>query len=141
MQLLTLSEAVQDALVQKARDRAPLEACGILAGLGGHFFSLRELENVSPTPAVSFWLAPQDFREACAAMEGLELATWHSHPCTRAFPSRDDWTLMVQTQLPMVIVSLPCELHPYLKIAVFANDERRRPIEVVKYRPFERVTA
>ena len=130
MQVIELKTQVQLAIIETAQKRAPLEACGIIAGLDGVFFSVRELDNTAADPLNNFQISPRDFLEEKAVYDGFELALWHSHPRSLALPSYPDQVLMMETKLLMVIVSLAP-----VKIAVFRWDERdQRPIEVVRYR-------
>lgn len=129
--MVEIKAQVQTAIIEAAQKRAPLEACGIMAGLDGVFFAVRELENEAEDPANGFQIDPKDFLAEKAAYDGFELALWHSHPRSRAIPSPPDQVLMMETKLLMVIVSL----YPHLKVAAFRWDERdQRPIEVCKYR-------
>lgn len=86
----------QDVL-SHARDCAPNECCGLLAGsiidgqgLVSHHFPLT---NASESPAVEYLSDPRGMLAAEKAMRaaGLDcLAVYHSHPTSRPIPSRKD---------------------------------------------------
>ncbi len=104
-------EIVPDAvrtMVRHALEQAPLECCGLLAGVGTratHVYPLRN-ERASPTAyraeATDLFAALRDMRA-----QSIELvAIYHSHPSSPALPSATDLRENYYDDLPRVIVSL-----------------------------------
>jgi proteasome lid subunit RPN8/RPN11 len=114
---LTLSEPVHAALCAAARDAAPLEACGLLAGRDGHASWFRRLRNADES-AEHYRMAPEEQFAAVRALraEGLRLlAIWHSHPATPARMSAEDLRLAFTPDVIYVIVSLADPSGPRVK--------------------------
>lgn len=102
---MTIHPSLIQRMIDLARARAPQEACGVLwFNANGEAVGLVEAANVSPTPEETFAMDPVSV--SLLTFLKRDLALWHSHPKSRAVPSLDDGTLMRQTDLPMVIVSL-----------------------------------
>lgn len=131
-------------MIEWSRQQAPNEACGILS-----YDTLRRMRNVSPTPETAFicaglgevvlhnqagYLTTIDHfqRRGNDTLKGY--AIWHSHPTSRAVPTRPDIDLMRETLAPMIIVSLASTVP---EVAIFALDEHNaeRVICVRSYRP------
>ncbi|HUG55952.1 MAG TPA: M67 family metallopeptidase [Candidatus Limnocylindrales bacterium] len=90
---LRLPSALREALVAHAREGAPDEVCGVLAGRAGLATRLIRCANVAPSPRTRYLMAPREqlavFREMDAAGEEL-VAIYHSHPATEPRPSATD---------------------------------------------------
>jgi len=80
-------------MVAHAREEAPREACGLLAGRGGGITRLIRCANVHPTPTTRYVIDPREqlkaFRTIEAAGEEL-VAIYHSHPVSQPYPSPTD---------------------------------------------------
>jgi proteasome lid subunit RPN8/RPN11 len=105
---LTISKAVFDQLTTLARKEAPLEACGLLAGIDKnvtHFYPLTNAdaapEHFSMIPEEQF-AAIKDMRTKSINMLGI----WHSHPETPARMSEEDLRLAFTPDVIYVITSL-----------------------------------
>ena len=95
---LTLPAPIRRQILSAASATAPAEACGVLVGVVGEdatavarAVAARNLEVARPRER--YTLAPDDFfaAERGAREDGLEvIGFWHSHPATRAVPSRVD---------------------------------------------------
>lgn len=83
--------------------RAPQEACGVLAGHGGHLLCAFEFPNYAVHPETEFWMNPHDLDYARARY--TDVAVWHSHPTGHGHLSVLDKRLMVQIGLPMFVVA------------------------------------
>ena len=121
-------------MIEWSRQQAPNEACGILS-----YDTLRRMRNVSPTPETAFICSGRGdvvlHNQAGYLNDHLErYAIWHSHPTSRAVPTRPDIDLMRETLAPMIIVSL---LPTVPEVAIFVLDEHNtdRVICVRSYRP------
>lgn len=86
--VLRIPRAVADAILAHARESAPHEACGVLAGRTGArdseaLLALR-VRNVSPHPAREFLLAPEEQLAVILRIEdelGWDVVGfYHSHP-------------------------------------------------------------
>lgn len=112
--MIRLSRAHYDAIVAHARQEAPRECCGLLAGKGervelvypitnradqaADLFAERDLlprAGVDPAalPTERYFMDPEELFQALRETEAraLEhLANYHSHPATPARPSRTD---------------------------------------------------
>jgi proteasome lid subunit RPN8/RPN11 len=97
------------AIIAHARERAPQEACGVLAGAGGRVRRTYFLGNTSVTPQSNYLADPGRQLKAFqdAERRGLELlAIYHSHPNSAAYPSETDIALAYYPEARHVIVSL-----------------------------------
>lgn len=105
---LTIPAAIRDAMVDHCLREAPLEACGLLGGVGravASFFPLRnELQDEARYRA-----APGELIAAVQAIRsrGEEIvAIYHSHPHTSPIPSKTDLRENYYGDVPRIIVGL-----------------------------------
>ena len=116
---LKITQVVLAGLIEHARDEAPLECCGLLAGAGDLIDEYVRTSNVRAS-AVAYEIDP---REHISAMKNLRtrgrsvLGAYHSHPRTPARPSPTDVAeAHYETDFLYVIVSLerePPEVRAY----------------------------
>ncbi|MDT8299857.1 MAG: M67 family metallopeptidase [Sedimentisphaerales bacterium] len=105
---LEIPNTIFQQMVARAKALAPIEDCGILAGINGRvekFYKMTNTDNSSThymmDPKEQF-ATVKDIRSA-----GLEmLAIYHSHPETPARPSAVDIKLALTPNVIYVIVSL-----------------------------------
>lgn len=89
---LRITRQVLDGLIAHARDEAPFECCGLLAGDGDVIDEYLRTRNLRASE-VAYEIDP---REHLAIMKGLRdrgrtvLGAYHSHPRTAAIPSATD---------------------------------------------------
>jgi [CysO sulfur-carrier protein]-S-L-cysteine hydrolase len=105
---LQIPEAVRDAMVVHCMQDAPLEACGLLGGVGPVVASFYPLRNASRSET-RYDADPRDLIEAVQALRrrGEEiLALYHSHPRWAAVPSQTDLRENHYGDVPRIIVSL-----------------------------------
>ncbi|MDP9252820.1 MAG: M67 family metallopeptidase [Chloroflexota bacterium] len=80
-------------MVAHAREEAPREACGLLAGRDGGITRVIRCANVHPTPTTRYVIDPREqlkaFRSIEAAGEEL-IGIYHSHPVSQPYPSPTD---------------------------------------------------
>ena len=89
---IVISQTQWRAMREHATAGSPEEACGILAGQGGHCVSVIILANVLRS-ATRYEVAPEELFQAFGtlARNGWELlAIFHSHPHGEAWPSPTD---------------------------------------------------
>jgi proteasome lid subunit RPN8/RPN11 len=110
--MLRLTRAQFDRIVAHARREAPNECCGLLIGRNGSIDQVWETRNVDRSP-VTFQIDPGalvvKFREMDrdgTALRGI----YHSHPASRAWPSRTDIAQAHYPDASYVIVSLAGEI-------------------------------
>jgi proteasome lid subunit RPN8/RPN11 len=106
--MLTIPKPIHDEMVARARAAAPIEACGILAGVAGYVQMHHPMTNADAS-AEHYSLIPEEqFAVAKAIRNAGEtmLAVWHSHPATPAWPSEEDIRLAVAPGVLHLILSL-----------------------------------
>ncbi len=125
---------IYDQILHQARTEAPVEACGILAGIDGTARKLYKMTNVDQSrthcmmdPAEQFEAA-RDIRAA-----GLEmLAIYHSHPATPARLSAEDIRLALTPDVVYVIISLQDSISPLIKgFVVETGKATEVPVRIV----------
>ncbi|MFB6266605.1 MAG: desampylase [Halodesulfurarchaeum sp.] len=110
--MLRVDTAVHNALLDHAREAAPEEACGILAGDADTQAVVTETfrtENVAPTPERTYEIDPEDQFAVLQEIEerGLDLVGfYHSHPHGPAGPSATDRAQATWPDHHYLIVSL-----------------------------------
>jgi proteasome lid subunit RPN8/RPN11 len=84
---------LRDEIVAHAREQAPSEACGLIAGTASSAARVIRCVNANATPVTRYTIEPREQLRAFRDMEskGEELvAIYHSHPVTQAYPSPTD---------------------------------------------------
>jgi proteasome lid subunit RPN8/RPN11 len=105
---LCIPHAFAAAIVAHARQDAPREACGLIAGQAGRAARLYPVANVDPSP-FRYLMDPHALFEALREIEdhGWDLlAIYHSHTHSAAYPSSTDRRLALYPQSYHLIVSL-----------------------------------
>ncbi len=126
--MIVIPSDVLTDMLDQARQDAPIEACGLLAGTDATVRQSYRLTNVDRSPE-HFSLDP---REQFAAIKdargrGLEiLALYHSHPATPARMSAEDLRLAFTPGIQYVIVSLAGPTRPAIKSFSVSNGQ---PVE------------
>lgn len=104
-------------MVEQAKNEAPIEACGILAGTDGRVERLYTMTNVDQS-SDHFMMEPREQFSVVKKIrsESLEmLAIYHSHPASPARPSEEDIRLALTPDVIYVIVSLQDVHAPVVK--------------------------
>jgi [CysO sulfur-carrier protein]-S-L-cysteine hydrolase len=98
-----------DEIVAHAREDAPDECCGLIAGRDGRSERVYRMENAAHSP-LRFEVAPLDVMRTLEAIddEGLEVGgLYHSHTRTAPYPSQTDVTYAeAWPGTPWIIVGL-----------------------------------
>jgi proteasome lid subunit RPN8/RPN11 len=115
--VFVLERKYADDIIAQAREEAPNECCGVLAGRGGRVEKLFRAVNVEKSP-YRYNVEPHDlfriYRESDA--KGWDfLAIYHSHPHTEAYPSPTDVHLAAWPESTYIIVSLADPENPALR--------------------------
>lgn len=109
--MITLPQEFAQEMVAQAREEAPYETCGIIAGQEGRAVKLYRAANAEHS-TITYRLEPEEQYKIFIEMEekGWELwAIYHSHPAFPAYPSARD---MEQAYFPdslYIIISLAQE--------------------------------
>jgi [CysO sulfur-carrier protein]-S-L-cysteine hydrolase len=98
-----------DEIVAHAREEAPNECCGLLAGRDGRSARVFRMDNAARSP-LRFEVEPLDVMRTLEAIDeaGLEpVALYHSHTRTAPYPSQTDVTFAeAWPGTPWIIVGL-----------------------------------
>jgi len=130
---LILERAYIDEMIQHARDDAPNEACGIIAGEGGRARKLYRAINAEASP-YRYSVDAKDllriYRDADE--HGWDfLAIYHSHTHTEAYPSPTDIRLAAWPDAYYVLVSLMDPSAPVVRaFRILDGNVTEEPIEV-----------
>jgi proteasome lid subunit RPN8/RPN11 len=95
-------------MISHARDEAPREACGLLAGRSGRVLRIYRIRNADRSPTSYRFDRDQQFR-AFKDIEnrGLELlGIYHSHPSSPASPSDQDMEQAYDADVSYILISL-----------------------------------
>jgi proteasome lid subunit RPN8/RPN11 len=95
-------------MISHARDEAPREACGLLAGRSGRVLRIYRIRNADRSPTSYRFDRDQQFR-AFKDIEnrGLELlGIYHSHPSSSASPSDQDMEQAYDPDVSYILISL-----------------------------------
>lgn len=105
---LALPRGFIEEMIAHAREEAPNECCGIIAGKDGRAVRVFRARNSEASP-YRYNVAPQDlfriYRE-CEEKGWEFLAIYHSHTFTEAYPSPTDVRLAFWPEAYYVLVSL-----------------------------------
>ncbi len=115
--MFRLERRFAEEMINHARQEAPNEACGILAGKDGVTSKLYRAKNVEPSPT-KYLMDPRDQLNALLEMEkeGWDLlAIYHSHPMSAAYPSITDVDLAYYADPVYIIVSLGSQDKPEIR--------------------------
>jgi [CysO sulfur-carrier protein]-S-L-cysteine hydrolase len=105
---LSLPQSFIDEMIAHAKEDAPNECCGIIAGKDGRAVKLFRANNAEASP-YRYNVEPKDlfriFRE-CDENGWSFLAIYHSHTASEAYPSPTDVRLASWPEAYYVLVSL-----------------------------------
>ena len=115
--MLSLTRSHSDEIIAHAREDAPNECCGIIAGNDGSATKLYRALNAEASP-YRYNVDPKDLLRIYRDIDGNGwdvLAIYHSHTHTKAYPSPTDVRLAAWPEAYYVIVSLEDEANPVLR--------------------------
>jgi len=122
--VFVLERKYADEIIAQAREEAPNECCGVLAGRDGRVEKLFRAVNAEKSP-YRYNVDPRDllriYRE-CDAKGWDFLAIYHSHTHTEAFPSPTDVRLAAWPDSTYIIVSLADPENPVLRAFRIQDD-------------------
>ncbi len=106
--MVALPRSFIDEMVAQAREDAPNECCGIIAGEDGRAVKLFRAKNSEASP-YRYSVEPKDlfriYRE-CDDNGWSFLAIYHSHTASEAYPSPTDVRLAFWPEAYYILVSL-----------------------------------
>jgi len=115
--MLSLERRYLDEVVAHAREDAPNECCGIIAGNDGQAVKLFRATNAEASP-YRYSVDPKDlfriYRE-CEENGWSFLAIYHSHTASEAYPSATDVKLAFWPEACYVLVSLQDAEQPVVR--------------------------
>ena len=103
---MRIAQSLLDEIVAHARDEAPNECCGMVAGRDGRATRVHRARNAFESP-LRYEVHPQDqFRIVTEIEEsGEELAAiYHSHTRSDAYPSQTDVNLAANWPDPVYLI-------------------------------------
>ena len=112
--MLTLPKKFIDEMIAHAREEAPNECCGIVAGQDGQAVKLFRGRNAEASPYLYYLDKDQLFEihRECDDNGWEFLAIYHSHTKTKAYPSPTDIDQAYWPESYYVIISLRRRWHP-----------------------------
>jgi len=132
--LLKLERAYADEIIAHAREDAPNECCGIIAGNDGAAAKLYRAINAEASP-YRYNVDPKDLLRIYRDLDdrGWDvLGIYHSHTHTDAYPSPTDVRLAAWPEAYYLIVSLADDAHPVLRaFRIREGEVMEEEIEVV----------
>ena len=91
METVSIARSQIDAIVAHARAGAPDEVCGVVAVREGEVVRVMPTRNAAATPRNRFEIDSRDLmRVVEVEREGHDVAFYHSHPVSMAYPSATD---------------------------------------------------
>lgn len=132
--MLILPREIADAMIEQAQRRAPVEACGYLAGKGEVVMKYYEMRNTDESEE-HYSLDPSEQFAVLKKVRNKKmeiLAVYHSHPSSLARPSEEDKDLAHDPDIAYVIVSLLTE-----KSEIKAFSIRKKQVKPIKIKVVE----
>lgn len=115
--MLKLERALVDEMIAHAREDAPNECCGIIAGDDGRATKLYRAKNAEASP-YRYNVEPKDLLRIYRDLDdhGWDvLVIYHSHTHTEAYPSQTDIRLAAWPEAYYIIVSLEDDANPVVR--------------------------
>lgn len=115
--MFTLEKRYADEIIAHAREEAPIECCGILAGADGRIMKLYRARNAENSP----YRYSVDSRDLLAIWRDADANGWefvgiyHSHTASPAYPSPTDVRLAAYPDAIYLLVSLADPSNPVLR--------------------------
>jgi proteasome lid subunit RPN8/RPN11 len=129
---LTLPQAHVDEMIAHAREDAPNECCGIIAGKDGRATKLYRAINAEASP-YRYSVDAKDLLRIYHDVDGRDeefLVIYHSHTHTEAYPSPTDVRLAAWPDANYVLVSLAEEPPPVRAFRIVDGVVTEEPVAV-----------
>ncbi len=114
---LLLEQSYIDEMITHAKEEAPNECCGIIAGKDGRAMKLYRAINAEASP-YRYSVDTKDLLRIHREVDGNDwefLVIYHSHTHTEAYPSPTDVRLATWPDASYVLVSLMDEAKPVVR--------------------------
>lgn len=132
--LLHLRTPQLDAITRHARETAPQECCGLLAGEGISVQQAYPVRNVSPTPETHYEMEPAGLLRSLQQIDRdgwVPVAVYHSHPASHPIPSPED-VRQARTHTPTLLHLIISLQHNTTRLQAWEiNDEGVTPVELL----------
>jgi len=128
--VIQISKKVLEGMISHARQEAPEECCGLLAGDDEGISEIYRIPNLpSDHPSILDLKVPEDrrfryvmdpkaqvrafkkMRQSCTRLQGI----YHSHPHSKAYPSATDIRLAYYPEVHYLIISLEQPERPQVR--------------------------
>ena len=137
--MLTLAQAIRDAIVAHARADHPDEACGIVAGPIGSDRAVRFVPMTNAERSPTFYqFDSQEQLRVWREMDDRDeepVVIYHSHTATEAYPSRTDVALAQEPNAHYVLVSTrssnDLEMRSYRIVDGTVTEEELRVVQAL----------
>ena len=137
--MLTLDQAIRDAIVAHARADHPDEACGIVAGPIGSNRAVRFVPMTNAERSPTFYrFDSQEQLRVWREMDDRDeepVVIYHSHTATEAYPSRTDVALAQEPNAHYLLVSTrspdELEMRSYRIVDGTVTEEELRVVQAL----------
>jgi [CysO sulfur-carrier protein]-S-L-cysteine hydrolase len=137
--VLTLDQAIRDAIVAHARADHPDEACGIVAGPIGSDRAVRFVPMTNAERSPTFYrFDSQEQLRVWREMDDRDeepVVIYHSHTATEAYPSRTDVSLAQEPNAHYLLVSTrspeDLEMRSYRIVDGTVTEEELRVVQAL----------
>jgi [CysO sulfur-carrier protein]-S-L-cysteine hydrolase len=138
--VLTLDQAIRDAIVAHARADHPDEACGIVAGPIGSDRAVRFVPMTNAERSPTFYrFDSQEQLRVWREMDDRDeepVVIYHSHTATEAYPSRTDVSLAQEPNAHYLLVSTrspdDLEMRSYRIVDGTVTEEELRVVQALE---------
>ena len=113
--MIGIAEQFKNELIEHARQAAPQEVCGLLAGRGDNVERVYKMANTSDTPELCYFMDPKEqlkFTQEIRQLGHELVGIYHSHPASQAYPSGKDVELAFYPEAAYIIISLKDPAQP-----------------------------
>jgi proteasome lid subunit RPN8/RPN11 len=121
---INIPKTIFEEMIAHAKESAPHEACGILAGRNGAASHIYRVKNADANPDIRYLM---DEREQLWVQKNMRhnqldlAAIYHSHPHSEAFPSGTDVKLAFYPEAAYLIISLADPAKPLARAFRITN--------------------
>ncbi|MDR1285310.1 MAG: M67 family metallopeptidase [Campylobacteraceae bacterium] len=131
--MIKIPKKIYEGMIKHAKLKAPIEACGYLAGVGEEVKVLYEMTNADNSEE-HFSFAPEEQFDVFKKASGLGLrlmACYHSHPITPARPSDEDIRLAYDPNISYIIISLAQDMLELKSFKIKNGEVTKEEVEVL----------
>lgn len=132
-----IDRATWHALVEHAWSDHPFEVCGLLGVRDDGSIAHYRIDNDARSMTY-YSMNPRQLLRAMREIEdeGWELAIYHSHTHTEAYPSRTDKDLAAYPEATYLIISLQDRDAPHIGgFSIIDREVTEKPVEIVETSP------